>query len=76
MIAGLANDDMTMNMVFMGVFSKSSKNADQLQKQFVNRCNSKTSWDCKWAKLSTSLKWTVLNQMLNFVGHIWLFSHI
>ena len=40
-IAGLVNADMTMNMVFLGVFSKSSKNADQLRKRFVNPSNSK-----------------------------------
>ena len=32
--------------------------------------NNETSWDCNWAKLSTSLNWTVLNQMLNFVSDI------
>ena len=40
-MAGLENNNMAINMVFMGVFSKNSKNRDQLRKRFVNRCNSK-----------------------------------
>ena len=40
-IAIIENSDMTTNMVFMGVFSKSSENADQLRKRFVNRPNRK-----------------------------------
>ena len=32
---------MTTDMVFMGVFSESSENADQLRKRFVNRPNRK-----------------------------------
>ena len=37
----MANHHMTTNMIVMGVYSKSSKNADQLQKWFVKRCNVK-----------------------------------
>ena len=38
LLAIMAGLNMAMNMVFMGVFSKCSKNADQLPKRFLKIC--------------------------------------
>jgi hypothetical protein len=48
LLAIMAGLNMAMHMVFMGVFSKCSKNADQLPKRFLKKC--------AWQKVMTKKK--------------------